>query len=338
MQYRSNKGYTAWGQFGVLLLLGGLGLVMASLVQIFIGMMLVPEGTSLLQLGDEMLKALSDPRHLTAVRWMQILSTLFLFFLPALFYSWITQGKEWFWLGFNPHFRIFQVMIGFMLIYTANLFGHTLYQGSVYIIHHFPTLDKLAQSLERTYNEQVTLMGRTRDVTEFIFVLVLIALLPAVFEEVFFRGVLQPLLVRWWKSPWLGILATSLLFSLIHFSVYLFLTRAVLGIVLGVMFHLTRNLWVNIIAHFINNALAAAQMYMLSRQNKPVDVNALDGDVAWWMGLIAAVVVVFLFQWLDRYSEDQRMRIYAKEQRLQARYPGTGHPFAGHHPESQTLN
>jgi hypothetical protein len=116
----------------------------------------------------------------------------------------------------------------------------------------------------------------------------------------------------------LAIVFTSLLFSLIHSSAYLFLSRAVLGFVLGWMFYKTRNLWVNVIAHFLNNAIALAQLFSMSNRKEKLDVSKLDPKVDWWFGLIAIGILFFLFRFLNRYSVKNRMKINAREQTLRA--------------------
>ncbi|HMJ48809.1 MAG TPA: CPBP family intramembrane glutamic endopeptidase, partial [Ferruginibacter sp.] len=149
---------------------------------------------------------------------------------------------------------------------------------------------------------------------------------PAMFEEVFFRGGLQNLLERWWKNPFLAILVTSLLFSFIHLSIYLFLSRAVLGFVLGLMYHKTRNIWVNIIAHFLNNSIAVAQLFYMNLQKQKLDISKIDPKIDWWYGIIALIATVFLIRLLERYSKQNRANIEAKEQLLLARH-APANPF-----------
>jgi membrane protease YdiL (CAAX protease family) len=85
-----------------------------------------------------------------------------------------------------------------------------------------------------------------------------------------------------------------------------------LGFVLGMMYYKTRNIWVNIIAHFLNNAIAVAQLYAMSRNNKPVDVSKIDPKVEWWLGIVAIVILFFLFRFLARYSEKNKMKFLQK--------------------------
>jgi uncharacterized protein len=89
-----------------------------------------------------------------------------------------------------------------------------------------------------------------------IFLNVLImALIPSVAEELIFRGVLQQILCKLFKSSHIGIWVTALLFSAIHLQFYGFLPRLILGLSFGYLFFWGRSLWLPVIAHFINNVI-----------------------------------------------------------------------------------
>ncbi len=327
MQYKSIKGFTGPAQIGILLVFIGLGMVVAGSVQMALAYTIIPEGTPLASMEKALLEALKDPRNVGIGRWMQVLGTFILLFIPTLLYSWICNGKQAFWLGFNKHLNVFQVLLAFLLIFTANIMAAPLEELIKKMVVHFPSVQAVALKLENTYNEQVLLLSNLRSVPEFLLALLIMAFFPAVFEEVFFRAAVQNLLVKWWGKPLLAIVITSLLFSLIHMSVYLFLSRAILGFVLGLMYYQTKNIWVNIIAHFLNNALALAQLFAMTRNNQPVDINQLNPTVEWWFGLIALATLFILFTLLKRYSEKNRMRIYAKEQAMLVAAPN-GNPLA----------
>lgn len=327
MQYKSIKGFTGAGQLGLLLVFVGLGLVLTSFVQLFIGMKMIPDGTSFAKMGEAITEAMKDPKNVGLSRLMQVMGTFCMLFIPAVLFSRIVNGSNTFWLGFNRQVNFFQVMIGFLLIFTANIMAAPLEEVVKKIVIHFPSLDQMARQLENTYNEQVIVLSNLSSWPEFLLAILIMAFFPAMFEEVFFRGVLQNLFVRWWKMPILAIIVTSLLFSLIHLSVYLFLSRAVLGFVLGLMYYKTKNIWVNIIAHFLNNAIAVAQLFAMSRSKEKMDISKLDPKVDWWFGIIALAMLFFLFKWIDRYSEKNKMKIYTREQVLLAN-ENSGNPIA----------
>jgi hypothetical protein len=318
MQYKSNKGYTGFSQLGMLLAFVGLGLILATIAQLVIGLQMVPKGTSMLQLQDAMMTAMKDPKNVQTIRLLQIAGTFCLMFVPSVMFSWIVNGKNPFWLGFNQYFNVQQIALGFVIIFSANILAGPLQDFSEKIVSYFPSLDQTAKNLENLYNDQVQALSHLSGLPDLFLALMIMAFFPALFEELFFRGVMQNLFIKWWKKPMLAIIITSIIFSLIHMSIYLFLSRIVLGFVLGLMFYKTRNIWVNTIAHFLNNAIAVFQMYVLSQSKtkSDIDVSKLDPKFDWWMGLVALAVLYFLFKYLNRYSEENKMKIYTKEQAL----------------------
>jgi uncharacterized protein len=319
MQYKSIKGFTGGGALGMLVVFWGLGFILAGGVQLVIGMMLIPENTPTDKMGDAMLKALMLPQNVGLARVSQVLGTFLLLFLPALIYSLVVNGKNKFWLGFNKWFSARQIMVGFFIILVANMLASPLADLTKAVVAHLPSLNTFAKNLEDTYNEQVLALSNLKSWGEFVMAVFVMAFFPALFEELFFRGALQNLFIKWWKSPLSAIVVTSLIFSLIHFSVYLFLSRAVLGFVLGLMYHKTKNIWVNTIAHFLNNAIAVTQLFYLSRMNKKINIEQMDPQLPWWTGIITAALLFFLFKLLQRYSQTNQARISAQEQVLMAK-------------------
>ena len=318
MEYKSIKGYSGLGQFGILLVFLGLGFILAGGAQLLIAFQLIPAGTGLQEMGDALVKALMLPENIGYARFAQVLGTFLLLFVPAVLYTLVTNGRNPFWLGFNSYINMYQVLIGFMIIFVANLMASPLADLSRYVVSFMPSLDTLAQELENAYNDQVMALSNLKSWPEFSMAIAIMAFFPALFEEVFFRGTLQQLLVRWWKAPLAAILVTSLFFSIIHLSVYLFASRAILGFILGLLYHRTKNIWVNVIAHFLNNLIAVSQLFIMSNQKEKMDVSKLDPEMPWWIGVIALVILVFLFKILDKYSARNLEKIDAKEKLIMA--------------------
>ena len=318
MHYKSLKGFSGPAQLGMLLVFLGLGFILAGGVQLLIGMQMIPAGTPMTEMGEAMMKAMVDPKNIAMARLSQVLGTFLLLFIPALLFSLLVNGKSPFWLGFNQYFTAKQVLIGFLLILVANLLAAPLADLSKSLVANYPSLDALAKRLEDTYTEQVLALSNLKSWGEFILAIFIMAFFPALFEEVFFRGALQNLLEKWWKNPIMAIIITSVIFSIIHFSIYLFLSRVVLGFVLGYMYYKTRNIWVNTIAHFINNAIAVSQLFYLSTRNEKLDLDKMEPDLPWWVGIGAIVVLYFLSVLLERTSTVSKATIEAKEQSLMA--------------------
>ena len=158
--------------------------------------------------------------------------------------------------------------------------------------------------MELEYNTQVSAIISLKNAKDYILALIIMAFLPALCEETLFRGGLQNFLTRGTNLPWFSIIVVSLLFSLAHFSFYGFLSRFFLGMVLGALFHYSGKLWLSIIAHFINNALAITVLYMSTQQGKPLQ-EAIKEDATNYWGMLAIPLVIVLFVAFKRASVRQ---------------------------------
>ncbi|MEO7306504.1 MAG: CPBP family intramembrane glutamic endopeptidase [Ferruginibacter sp.] len=316
MQYRSVKGFTGWGQLGILFAFLGAGFILAGVIQYFIGLQMIPKGVPMEKMGEEMLKAMMLPENVGYARLSQVLSTLCLFFIPAVAWMFVCHGKNKFWLGFNKHINARQIVLGFFLIFLANVIANPLADLSKDLLKNLPALNALGMRMEAEYTNQVMALSNLKSWGEFFMAIVIMAFFPALFEEIFFRGTVQNLLERWWKMPLLAILVSSLFFSLIHMSVYLFLSRALLGFILGLMYQRSKNLWVNIIAHFLNNTVAVIQLFWISRHEQKVEVDKLDPKIPWWGSLVAVAITYMLFMLFEKVSSTNRKQIAFEEQNL----------------------
>jgi len=103
-----------------------------------------------------------------------------------------------------------------------------------------------------------------------IVILLGVAALPAIFEELSFRGVLQPLLIRATGSAFWGIALAAVIFSAIHLQFYGFLPRVLLGALFGWLAHRSGSLLPGMVAHFANNALAAVTLWVTGSMTEDI--------------------------------------------------------------------
>lgn len=312
MEYKSVKGFGGWAQLGFLFAFLGLGFILAGGLQFLLTMQIMPAGKALTD-ADAVMKAMLAPENVGMVRTIQVLGTLALLFIPAVLWSIVSNGKSMFWLGFNKYVNGFQLLLGFMLIFTAAFAASPLADLTKTVVAHFPKIDKMASNMEILYNKQAAALANISNWQEYIIGLFIMAFFPAMFEEVFFRGAVQNLFTKWWRNPLLAILVTAFIFSLIHMSIYLFLSRMLLGFVLGLMYYKTKNIWVNIVAHFINNGIVLTSIFVMRMNNQKVDMDKLDPNVHWSLGLIGIIALIGLFIMLKKYSAKNRAKIEARE-------------------------
>jgi uncharacterized protein len=146
------------------------------------------------------------------------------------------------------------------------------------------------------------------DVWDYIISVAVIALIPAVVEEVWFRGGMQNLLSRWFKMPLLAIIITAIVFSAVHGSYLGFLSRFALGFILGWMYYRTGNIWLNILAHFFNNAAAVTQLYIMSKPRQKIDAAMMEAHVPLWMGVASVAALIGLLIAFDKVGSKETDR------------------------------
>ncbi len=141
--------------------------------------------------------------------------------------------------------------------------------------------------------------------------ILLVAGLPALGEELFFRGLLQSHFNNIFKNPHIGIFLAAILFSALHFQFYGFFPRLILGLIFGYLVYYSRSIWTAIIAHFFNNALAVVVVYFknLGKINDEVE-NFGTANHQVYYALICFILAIFLTKYL--------LSIFRKQNKLLA--------------------
>lgn len=132
--------------------------------------------------------------------------------------------------------------------------------------------------------------------------LFVIAILPAVGEELFFRGGLQTIINRWTGNHHAAIWIVAVIFSSIHVQFLGFLPRMLLGAVLGYLFFWTGNVFFPMLAHFINNGTAVIAAYYFQLKGKsPDEFDQVQGS-SWPLVLISIVATGLLLRRFYMYT------------------------------------
>jgi membrane protease YdiL (CAAX protease family) len=170
--------------------------------------------------------------------------------------------------------------------------------------------------------ERVTQLLTTMDnFGEFVLAMTVVAILPAIGEELLFRGLIQNKLQLIVRNSHLAIWITAILFSAIHFQFYGFVPRMVLGALFGYLYVWSGNLWIPIVGHFINNGIQILLLYVYQRQVTELNIDEID-TIPWGTFIIAAVATVALLYYFYRKANDKIARrwqaVYTTSQMHQA--------------------
>ena len=133
--------------------------------------------------------------------------------------------------------------------------------------------------------------------------LLVVAITPAICEELFFRCGIQQLFMRWCRRPVLSVVVTAIIFSVAHGEFYAFVPRFVLGLILGMLFMRTGSLLVNMLAHCVNNAVVVVFYWLYA--NGSLHVNYATEGLSFHWAITAALTVLslVLFAVVCRYPK-----------------------------------
>lgn len=234
-------------------------------------------------------------------KFEQMLASVGVFALPALLAGrMITNRNVGSFLGFRKAQQPAFYAIGVLLLLLSFPFEGWLGQ----LNRHLP-LSEWMINLEKQANEKMGDFLRVRSPLDIVVNVIVIAAIPAVCEEICFRGALQRILIQCFNSPWAGIVFTGAFFSAFHLQFEGFLPRMFMGILLGAAYWYGGSLWVPILAHFFTNA---AQVIAVSYYPKMIDE---DPYVPVYAALVSLVIVVGLLSVFRRRSRTSFAEVYA---------------------------
>jgi len=120
-------------------------------------------------------------------------------------------------------------------------------------------------------------------------VILVVAVTPAIFEELMFRGILPRFFEK--QGVWSSIIITGLLFSIFHLDLYKLLPIAFLGIWLGYLLYVTKSIYAPMIAHFLNNFIA---IMLVQEMIDPSYLAMLEGNSATSISILGGAVILFV--------------------------------------------
>lgn len=290
----SNQKLNAVGQFALLVCFVGVGMVLLSLT-----MGLMARYVLNIPLQD-LATAMFEPKNVDFIRVLQIFSSFLMWGLPAIAVAAISGPKPVEQLGYKEVMSNKQVFYVVLMIAAGILLSGALGELNR-MIPLSEALNNKAKEWEENYSKQVMSVANMKTINDYFFTMLILAITPALFEEMFFRGCMQQTLVKMTRSPFLGIAITSIIFSAVHISFFGFLPRLFLGLLLGYIFYYSKNLWLPVIAHFLNNAFGVTVLYSLSRSGK-LTREAIDETYPLYYGLIGLVAIIAIFIYFKKES------------------------------------
>ena len=234
------------------------------------------------------------------IRTTLMVNHLTSFVIPPLIFCWFFyRSKWWEYLKLKVGPDGINIFMGSLFMFAVM----PVAQLAMWINKKIP-LPEWMHTMEAQNSELVANMLQADSTYELFFNLLVVAILPSIGEEILFRGVIQQQIERSMKNGVIAVWITAAIFSAVHMQFEGFLARLVLGAALGYLFYWTKNLWVPIIAHFLNNGLQVVAAHFFMDDIEGLQEQAADqSPVA--AGIVGCVIVYFLGKYLWHYNKER---------------------------------
>ncbi|QZT36155.1 CPBP family intramembrane metalloprotease [Halosquirtibacter xylanolyticus] len=225
------------------------------------------------------------------------ISSLSLFVGTGWFFSRTAMkgGCQGFSFGSKNDVKTYSLLIFFMTLLAIPI---STYLGELNQAIPFPdALSGLESWLHELEKESMTIIKKLLSVTSLPYMLanlVVVAVIPAIGEEIVFRGIIQRMLFNKVQNAHKAIWLAAIIFSVLHFEFSGMIPRIFLGALLGYIYYWTGSLWMSIWAHFVNNGTLVVLAYLSSKGILGIDVIENDIPMAQLSGYMMMAVVLFV--------------------------------------------
>jgi len=281
-----------FGYFGKILILSGMVLVFGSvgvLISHFLAKLFF--GVDLSVISFQSIKK-DDLQIIAALKLYQTIGGgIGMFLIPAFIFPAAVNYRIRVFPFHQQQVSVLPFMIGVFSILIVAPAISWLYQINQQM--HFPAAWQAWETSIKEMEDQAAMLTKLFVAADSYSMLLLnifvVALVPAICEEFFFRGILLQYTRFVFTKKWIAVLVSALVFSGFHGQFYGFLPRFALGVLLGYLFLFSGNLVLPIVAHFINNAIAVLLVFY----EKELSVYAIFSstyEFAWYWAVLSAAL------------------------------------------------
>ena len=249
------------------------------------------------------LSDLENAATIQSLKFLQAFSSIGLFIVPPFLFAFLTSKS----LNFKTLSRQqFLLTVTIMCFAFPLINALALWNESLHLPSFLSDLEDWMRSAESQAMNITEAFLKVDHWSGLLLNILIIAIIPALGEELLFRGVIQKELFSRSGKIHLSIWITAFLFSAIHLQFLGFIPRFLIGGLLGYLFYWSGSIWLPILAHFVNNAVAVSLSYLINQQSISKEIEHLgaeDGQIS--MLIITLFGLLMLLYLLKTISKPQ---------------------------------
>ncbi|HPR30449.1 MAG TPA: type II CAAX endopeptidase family protein [Prolixibacteraceae bacterium] len=247
-----------------------------------------------------------NPENVPFLKYLQMVQSIGLFIVPSLILAKIFSGSLWNYLKMDQSPMVRSLFLALILILVSSPFINAT--GVINSRMSFPDwmsgIEEWMRASEDNAGELTQLFLNTDTIWGLLFNILMIGIIPALGEELLFRGIIQRIFTRWTRNVHLGVWISALLFSALHFQFYGFIPRALLGVMFGYLLAMSGSLWLPVAAHFFNNTIAVLAYYFYDKGILSFDPETLGAESGFgWAAAVSLAGVLSLMVYLFRIEK-----------------------------------
>ncbi len=247
--------------------------------------------------GASSLTDLQNENTIFSLKFLQALSSVGIFIVPPFLFAYLSGNS----LSFKSVSRQQLMLTAVIMFFAMPLInGLSLWNEQLHLPGFLESVEawmRAAEAKAKAITEAFLAVNTPLGLAVNILI---IAIIPALGEELLFRGVVQKELSKWSGKVHLSIWITAFLFSAIHLQFLGFFPRFLIGGLLGYMFYWSGSIWLPILAHFVNNAVAVILYYMVAKGRLEADVETIGVNEGQTSMLLISFLSVGLLLYLLR--------------------------------------
>lgn len=250
-----------------------------------------------------------------SLKLAQLLQSIGIFFVPPLVLAFIWSNKPAGWLKVNRAPSFGNALLVIVTMWSAlpaiNLIGE--WNDGIELPEALAGMETAMRAMElkaKAMTERLLIMENPGAL---LLTLGLVAVIPALGEELFFRATIQQLLVSK-TGKHIAVWLTAIIFSFIHFQFYGFIPRMLLGAIMGYMMVWSGSLWYPVLAHFVNNATVVVFYFLEQRALVTVDLESFGSKATAYAGYLSIVVCSLMMMIVKKRLEAGYPKAYTQQE------------------------
>lgn len=234
-----------------------------------------------------------------AMKFLQLIQSICMFVLPPFVFAYFCSERPKVFLHLDKKIKWMHLVyvVAFMILIIPAINLLTSLNQQMVLPRALVGLETWMKNSEAQLAQLTEQLLNIHGLSALAFNLFLIAMIPALGEELFFRGAVQGIFqqkINVKVAIWLA----AFIFSAIHLQFYGFFPRLLLGAFFGYLLFWSDNLWLPIVAHFTNNGIAIVFYYLKYNGYKVPDIDTVGTGSTLWLGVVSVISALFGFLWL----------------------------------------